>query len=264
MSLCIVLDMDIRWWTEPRFEMVINAIKFFVSTIGLSQREDLCLSVIACFHDRAVPVLVSKNWRDISSLSDKLSKLRAEHIPKEEVYEIPIAQGISKALCFGNIDNTVNSVIVFECISDFVAQTVPLSNCGWAAGETHVHVVSLGGVGKVPSPGLMSLCNKTGGVYIPPQFTQSIGELTQALLFHLGDTKSGLFKTRPALSETHMAATCVCHNKQCTMGYVCSICLAVYCSETAGTCAMCGSRMRREAKDEQPISGQPFSKLFRK
>ena len=59
-----------------------------------------------------------------------------------------------------------------------------------------------------------------------------------------------------------MVAVCACHNNAIDKGYVCSICLSIYCSDSAGICAVCGSRIRREARDELPLHAQVFSKLF--
>jgi len=271
MSLAIVLDMDSRWWcgqTTP--SLLIEALKFYISFLGNSVGK-VGMSVYACFSDRTETV-VSGDWAVcVNKLEDELESLivrRKEQGHGEPNFETPIAQGISKSILFLRKNSTVGvspRIIVFECSRetvDFSSQSVALSNCGWSSGSSKVHVVSLGS--DTPSSNLLSVCTKTGGVHIPYSMTTG-GKLIQSLLFHLAAPDDGvvkLLKVRPQSSRTHMGTTCVCHNKPMDKGYVCSICLAIYCTETGAICSVCGSRFRREAKDELPVRLQVFSKLF--
>ena len=268
MSLCVVLDMDVRWWSPSRFRTVVDSVKFFVGVLGLSLSSEMPLCVIACFHEKAEYVISDLDWRSIAQLDLALESLMKQHEgdeSKSQVFETPLAQGVSLAISFAHkLKHPRNQIILFECsreMTDFSSQTVGLSNCGWACKDwARTHLVSL--VSATPSAALLSLCSKSEGVHIPSQFTSGQGELIQALLFHLASSGNASLKTRPQIQRAHMGAVCACHNKPLDKGYVCSICLAIYCSETAGICAICGSRIRREAKDEQPIFAQTFSKLF--
>lgn len=253
--LSFVLDMDSRWWSESRESMMVENICFYIGAMSLRGVE-MPVSIMACYHDVSEVLCTSPDWRECVSIL-KTGGLRA----RLGEYETPISQGVSRAICAGS-RKTDCAIIMFECgKSDFSAQNVTLSNCGWAAESVGIpiHLVTLGGV---PSPSLLRLCFKTGGVHIPPAFTGTPGELMQALMFHLTSNARAELKVRPPPNQTHMGATCICHNKPLDRGYVCSICLAIYCAETAGTCTVCGSRIRREAKDEQAISTQTFSRLF--
>ena len=262
-----MVDMDPRFWTEDRLEWVTSAVTFYVAAIGTSLTfpGNMEVAVIAAFPEKAKTVIVG-DWRGISTLGDKLTALvRDRDSGSGELFETPIAQGISRALCFVNKSSMKGRVIVFECstgVTDFSSQSVALSNCGWAAGKARISVVSL--ASAQPAAALLSLCDRTGGVHIPAAFCGSKGELVQALLFHLSAseiaTKS--LKSRPQAATQHMGAVCACHNKAIDKGYVCSICLSIYCSDSAGICAVCGSRIRREARDELPLHAQVFSKLF--
>jgi hypothetical protein len=267
-SVAVVLDVDSRG-VHKLTRFVLEAVSFYISAIGLAART-MDLAVIAAFPQKS-EYLLSGDWTQISTLvlkGEEAMKLLHANRQDSEL-ETPIAQAVSKALCFVRKRNPTGGgrVILFEHSLDpteFSSQSVSLSNCAWAANQiaARIHLVSLGT--HSPSASLVSLCHKTGGTHIVFSHTQTLGELVQALLFHLTARESvaSLLKVRPAPSTQHMGAVCACHNKLLDKGYVCSICLSIYCAETAGTCAVCGSRIRREAKDDQAISAQLFSKLF--
>jgi hypothetical protein len=269
MSLAVVLDMDTRWWCSHSSGYIIESLKYYISFMGNSTGK-LEMSVYACFAD-GTETVVSGDWSAcVLKLEDELESLiaRRKGALSDKVFETPIAQGISKGVLFtrrhsGNISSRI---IVFECSRetvDFSSQSVALSNCGWSTGNCRVHVVSLGS--DSPSSNLLLVCSKTGGVHIPRSMTGLGGKLVQSMLFHLcaaDDSVTRVMKTRPQSNRTHMGTTCVCHNKPMDKGYVCSICLAIYCSETGAICGVCGSRFRREAKEEAPLRLQMFSKLF--
>ena len=272
MSLAIVLDMDSRWWSLDRSPSnLIESVKFYISFLGNSVGK-LGMSVYACFSDRTETV-VSGDWAAcVNKLEDELESLivrRKELGADERIdFETPVAQGISKSILFlrRNVSTGISPrVVVFECSRDtvdFSSQSVALSNCGWSSGACNVHVVSL--ASDTPSSNLLSVCSKTSGVHIPFAMTTG-GKLIQSLLFHLAtpdESAVKLLKVRPQSTRTHMGTTCVCHNKPMDKGYVCSICLAIFCAETGAICSVCGSRFRREAKDELPVRLQVFSKLF--
>ncbi len=256
---------------------VLDALAFYVSAVGesLSYPGELNVSLIAAFPEKATTVYTG-DWKGINEGITKLvNHLLEESTTGTEVFEAPIAQAISKALASiskNKKPNKSGKIIILECsneVTDFSTQSVPISNCGCAANGTcegvplaSVSVVSL--ASKTPSSALLGLCLKTGGVHIPKDKCLDCGSLLQALMFHLvpSDVSSKTLKTRPQSQRTHMSTTCVCHNKSVDKGYVCSVCLAIYCTETAGICSVCGSRIRREAKDELPIHAQTFSKLF--
>jgi hypothetical protein len=250
---------------------LLKSVKFFISAVGSSIPFpcSLDVAIIAAFPDKT-EFVASGSWRSVcSEFQDALFKgieTRKETLGSD-VFESPIAQGVSRALCYINQRSSENGhIVVFDCSLDpteLSSQTVNLSNCAWAAGAglARISVVSLGS--PRPSSALLGLVTRTNGVYIPYRYTQSEGALTEALLFHLAVPSHTNLKVRPPEATQEMNATCCCHNKVVDKGYVCSICLSIYCTDSAGICTICGSRMRREAKDDLPIHAQVFSKLFK-
>ena len=273
MTVAVVLDMDPRWWCHNDAVNLMESIKFYISFMGNSVGPQLKVGIYACFSDKTETVVCGDWMSCLAKLDDELEALimrRRSGSLESVVYESPIAQGISKSILYiGKVGDSLaisSRIIVFECSResvDFASQSVALSNCGWAAANVRIHVVSL--ASETPSSNLLSVSTKTGGVHIPYSMTVGGGKLIQSMLFHLAtpdDSAVKVLKIRPQSVRTHMGTTCVCHNKPMDKGYVCSICLAIYCAETGAICSVCGSRFRREAKDELPIRLQVFSKLF--
>jgi hypothetical protein len=272
--LVIVLDMDPRWFnTVDRVRSVVDIVSFYVSAVGNSipPPGSLSLSVITAFPSRA-RTLFTGDWTRIKELSDTLSEaIKAEPAVH---FETPISQALSHALSYVKKHSAgiPGRVVLFDCSmdpTDLATQSIPLSNVGWAAAGTdtgvplaRLNVVSL--ASETPSSALISLVPKTGGVQITHNYTTSHGELLEAIMFHLTvpEELRGIVKTRPGSDKTHMGAVCVCHNQPITRGYVCSTCLSVYCTDKCAICPVCGARIRREAKEEQSMSNQLFSKLF--
>ena len=268
MTLVVVLDMDPRWWVgEEKIANLLSSVKFFIAAVGstLPFPSALDVAVIAAFPDKA-EVIAHGPWRSVTEFASNLiAAINArEDSIDEQVFESPIAQAISRGLCFIKKRKSEGHIVVFDCSvdpMDFSAQTVALSNCAWAcSGLGKISVVSL--ASQRPSSALLGLVARTGGTFIPYQFTQTTGGLTEALLFHLVAPSAGNLKVRPPEATQEMNASCVCHNKVVDKGYVCSICLSIYCTDAAGICSVCGSRIRREAKDELPVHAQVFTRLF--
>lgn len=273
--IAVVLDMDHRWWSIDDRSWVIDSVTFYLAAMGqsLPPGGSLKVVVVAAFPDRA-EVIVSGDWKCASQLRKCLVEKVEIGAKNYNNFESPIGQAVSRAMCFLNkhaVAQNPGRVIVFDCSidpTDFASQSVSLSNCGWAAvGEqsplARIHTVSL--ASESPASALLALTAKTGGVNIPFSLVQSQGSMLQSLFFHLASPSEcvdKLLKTRPQPASVHMGTVCVCHNRSIDKGYVCSICLGIYCSDSAGICAVCGSRIRREAKDELPISAQVFEKLF--
>ena len=67
----------------------------------------------------------------------------------------------------------------------------------------------------------------------PPQHLQQ-----QAV--YLPDAFSRQFLRRPAASSVDLRASCFCHKRIIDFGFVCSVCLSIFC-EKLGACTTCGT-----------------------
>ena len=109
---------------------------------------------------------------------------------------------------------------------------------------------------------LQQAAHLTGGVYVKPELG-TYGALAQYLLTSfLADAYTRVHLAVPLLSTIDYRATCFCHRKIISIGYVCSSCLSIFCS-FAPKCSTCGttfdiprdkapSKRRRRRKKKQP------------
>jgi len=181
-----------------------------------------------------------------------------------------VSQGLCMAACFVKKHSSIHRgrILLFDTSSSaggLAKQSVEISNCGWALSQVPlvpcVDVVSLGG--PKTAAVLVNLVKKTRGTLITPSLTRSPASVLQSLLFLSTTQSEGVLKsTQPKTTDaSDMGAVCTCHANPLECGYICSVCLAVYCSEASGVCAVCGSRIRREIREELALSQKTFTQV---
>ncbi|EER17265.1 hypothetical protein Pmar_PMAR005787 [Perkinsus marinus ATCC 50983] len=204
-----------------------------------------------------------------------------------------IAAGLSLALCYLNKHLTIPGrarCCIVEAVSvygeaNYASEAVPLANCGWAAQDLRVPIdlctVCPGRTPQSSSPSndrssssssnasptsatlLVQLCEATRGVHIPSKRCSTVGGLFQSLMFHFSVPSLGereVLKTRPSARLLDMGSLCACHGLPVDRGYVCSVCLCIYCNDSSGVCRKCGARFKRTATSELPLAEQPFER----
>lgn len=81
-------------------------------------------------------------------------------------------------------------------------------------------------------------CHLTGGFYLKPGFPESL--LQYLMTAFIADPPARNCLRYPSTSSMDFRASCFCHQKLVEMGYVCSVCLSVFC-EKMNVCLTCGS-----------------------
>ena len=277
MSTVFLLDVTPEYWcssTQMHLRTVFETILFSIRSISLQSPgfRQAPVALIACYPDQCEYLLSGlPNEQAIQKAATQFSAGLACRALNGLSGESKIGMGLSMAVCFISKQGKMREssergrVAVFETSTrsfDFSKQSVEISNCGWAAlvGNTAIDVVSLGG--HEAATVLQQVSLKTGGTQIPYGLANSPGRLLQSLFFTVACPAEGLMKVKQTKLDTlHMGAVCVCHVAPLERGYVCSVCLAVYCSEDASACTVCGSRMRRENRDSLPLNLQGFNKI---
>nr|XP_018683987.1 PREDICTED: uncharacterized protein LOC103991438 isoform X4 [Musa acuminata subsp. malaccensis] len=78
----------------------------------------------------------------------------------------------------------------------------------------------------------------TGGVYLKPQQLDGLFQYLSAVF--ATDLQSRNFLQLPKPAGVDFRASCFCHKKTIDMGYVCSVCLSIFCKHHK-KCSTCGS-----------------------
>ena len=164
----------------------------------------------------------------------------------------PLAAALSMAMCYANGHETARApprVVVVQGSADHSGQYIPVMNGIFSAQRARVAVDAcvLGEDGE--SAFLQQAAHITGGAYY---VARSPHELAQRLL----SVSSADASARRALREVRnqrgvdFRASCFCHKKPLETGFVCSVCLSIYCAER-GACQTCGAQFEDERASER-------------
>ncbi|CAJ1456168.1 unnamed protein product [Effrenium voratum] len=156
-------------------------------------------------------------------------------------------------------------VLVIDASSsevDYTQQSAGLVSCAFAAksqgilidvlavncGDFLLRQVSLLAEGKfahLPNP------PKPG----QPPLAEALAPL---MLFHFLASRAVRKQLAVATDQQHLPAVCLCHQQPQAIGYVCSCCLAIYCSDASAICQCCGTRFKRHTNADPKIKDGRF------
>lgn len=145
-----------------------------------------------------------------------------------------LSGALIKALCYCNMEQKNLSIgtelqsriLVIKGSPDCQKQYMPIMNAIFAAQKNKVAIDAC--VLGEDSPFLQQACEISGGSYMQ---VEDHAKLTQVLLsvFLMGVEFRKSFNIPPA-AKVDFRAACQCHNKMTDIGYVCSVCMSVYCT----------------------------------
>lgn len=157
-------------------------------------------------------------------------------------------------------------ILILSVSGDLAAQYIPVMNSIFAAQRQRVPIDVLKLAGDTVF--LQQACDSTGGIYLDPsQYTPPDGHgsemngkdsangaaavsgTLQGLLLHLlhpllPDPFARHALVPPADAAVDFRAACFCHRRVVDIGYVCSVCLSIFCEPLAdGVCLTCGTHL---------------------
>lgn len=154
--------------------------------------------------------------------------------------------------------------------SDSAHQYIPVMNSIFACQRLHIpiDVCKLSGDAVF----LQQACDATKGVYMFVE--QPRGLLQYLMMAFLPDQRSRRHLVLPTREDVDFRAACFCHRKVVNVGFVCSICLSIFCEPPPdGVCLTCGTLLdtgdlgvkpallpRKKKKKKQRANGSPAVK----
>ena len=164
-----------------------------------------------------------------------------------------VTNALALALCVGNKETldplnvlTATRIIVLTASSVETYDFVNCMNCAFAAQKLSF-VVDVIDCSQSNSPSLRQLSHHTNGWYLNLSPSESKrGSLSHALLYYFSSPYQARSKVSPPPPVANdMRTICICHNRLISTGYVCSVCLSVFCDETGKPkfCSACDSRV---------------------
>ncbi|XP_015583168.1 general transcription and DNA repair factor IIH subunit TFB4 isoform X2 [Ricinus communis] len=261
----VLLDTNPFFWTTsslPFSQFLSHVLAFLNSILLLNQLNQVVVianGYNSCdyIYDSSLVMNHSSDEGRIPALySDLLQKLedfmiRDEKLGKGEESKRKIASSLlsgslSMALCYiqrifrsgplhpqprGSPDGPEQYVAVMNSIFSAQRSMVPIDSCY---------------VGGHNSAFLQQASYITGGVYVKPQHLDGLFQYLVTVF--ATDLHSRSFLQLPRPAGVDFRASCFCHKTTIDMGFICSVCLSIFCKHHK-KCSTCGSVFGQSQSD---------------
>jgi transcription initiation factor TFIIH subunit 3 len=203
------------------------------------------------------PLADNAGQQDQQQQKHQKQQMLQPHSPHAEV---ALAAGLSRALCYTHRYAERHSagrrrgappprILCLVRTADTPLQYIPIMNAIFAAQRTGV-VVDACVVGGADSAFLQQAAHLTGGVYL--RATRPAALLQQLLGGFVSDscTRRMLALGGWSSAAVDYRASCFCHKTVIDTGYVCSVCLSIFCKANMRlqACPTCGSAFKQQAR----------------
>lgn len=140
--------------------------------------------------------------------------------------------------------------------ADLSSQSSALINCAFAAQAAGMLIDCLA-LGPEPAVLLRQVAGLTSGKHLglAPSGREHRPEdvLVPLLLFHFLPGVLARKELNVVADTQHHSAVCLCHGERRELAHICSSCLAVFCSDAAAICPVCGTRFRHERERDRRL-----------
>ncbi|KAK4983732.1 RNA polymerase II transcription factor B subunit 4 [Elasticomyces elasticus] len=144
-------------------------------------------------------------------------------------------------------------ILVVSVSGDLANQYIPIMNALFACQRLHIPVDILKLAGDTVF--LQQAADLTGGVYIAPSDAQKGGLLQYLMMGFLPDAVARNILVSPGEGEgVDFRAACFCHLRVVDIGFVCSICLSIFCEPLQDEmCLTCGTQLKMANYGMEPV-----------
>ncbi|KAL3812791.1 hypothetical protein ACJIZ3_014059 [Penstemon smallii] len=253
--LMVLIDTNPFFWnssksTLPFSKFLSHVLAFLNSILLLNQLNQVV--VIATGYNSCDYVFDSASQNQNQRAERLLQNLeefidKDESLCREDSVKGPgfslLSGSLSMALCY--IQKVFRSgplhpqprILCLHGSPDGPGQYVAVMNSIFSAQRSMVPIDSCV-IGAQHSAFLQQASYITGGVYLKPQHLD--GLLQCLLTVFATDLHSRNFLLLPKPAGVDFRASCFCHKRTIDMGYICSVCLSIFC-EHQKKCSTCGS-----------------------
>ncbi|KAF3483147.1 TFIIH basal transcription factor complex p34 subunit [Arthroderma uncinatum] len=141
-------------------------------------------------------------------------------------------------------------IISVSSAADSAQQYIPIMNSIFACQRLHIpiDICKLSGDAVF----LQQACDATRGIYISVDSPR--GFLQYLMLAFLPDQRARRNLILPTRVDVDFRAACFCHRKVVDVGFVCSICLSIFCEPPEGAnCLTCGTHLALGDYGAKPV-----------
>jgi transcription initiation factor TFIIH subunit 3 len=151
-------------------------------------------------------------------------------------------------------------ILVVSVSDSEPSQYIPTMNAVFAAAHAQVAIDTLALCGEPTF--LQQACFNTGGTFLVASNPQ--GLLSYLMFGLIADTEARKYLVTPSHDTVDFRAACFCHGKVVDTGFVCSICLSIFCEVPENAdCLTCGNHLELGSYGAKPAV-VPKKKLKKK
>ncbi|KAF2018899.1 RNA polymerase II transcription factor-like protein B subunit 4 [Aaosphaeria arxii CBS 175.79] len=180
-----------------------------------------------------------------------IAKSTLLHSPVESMsHENPLAH-LADAELRTQRTPLASRILIISVSGDLANQYIPVMNSIFAAQRKRIPIDILKLAGDTVL--LQQASDATGGVYMKPERPEGI--LQYLMMGFLPDATARRSLIMPSAGGVDFRAACFCHRKVVDIGYVCSVCLSIFCEPSLpdNLCMTCGSYLSlRSAQTATP------------
>ncbi|CAL8466549.1 g6085 [Coccomyxa elongata] len=235
--------------------LAINEANKLVVIAACGDHSDILYTTASLHRESQGPKKAASSGNASEEILRKLHTLLQEEAARpggDSARPAVLAGALSRALCLINKAQVGNGgtgggrapgrarLLVLKGSPDATEQYISVMNAIFAAQKVEV-VIDACMLGAHDSAFLQQAAHLTDGVYLRPKHK---GALLQYLLtVFCGDAFSRSFLELPRPAGVDFRAACFCHRRAIDLGYVCSVCLSIFC-ENVTDCSTCGTAFR--------------------
>ncbi|KAJ4354433.1 RNA polymerase II transcription factor B subunit 4 [Didymosphaeria variabile] len=196
--------------------------------------------------------------------------LALSYIAKATLLNLPATSSTEEAmLAIADPEATHSSyvslasrILIVSVSGDLANQYIPVMNSIFAAQRKRIPIDILKLAGDTVL--LQQASDATGGVYMKPERPE--GLLQYLMMAFLPDPTARRSLVMPSAGGVDFRAACFCHRKVVDIGFVCSICLSIFCTSDLpdNLCLTCGSYLSLRAAQSNPPALIPKKKKKKK
>lgn len=134
----------------------------------------------------------------------------------------------------------LSRILVLSVSGDLASQYIPMMNSVFAAQRLRIpiDIIKLAG----DTVFLQQASDATKGTYM--QLKEPRGLLQYLMIAFLSDQRARRALVQPSMDVVDFRAACFCHQNVVEMGFVCSICLSIFCTPPEdANCLICGTHL---------------------
>jgi len=169
-------------------------------------------------------------------------KVEEMYLPEEQPADSLVAGAMSMALSYAHrmekecpIGESLSTrILILKGSEDCPSQYMNFMNAVFTAQKQNIVIDAC--ILDTESGLLQQACDITGGTYL--RIVQPQGLLQYLMWVFLPDPSTRTKMALPARAQVDYRAACFCHRNLIDIGYVCSVCLSIYCtfSPICSTC----------------------------